>query len=47
MRLSLNIFGARTTRLLGVWVFCFFLAKGLLWLLIPAALVWWGASATP
>lgn len=27
----------------GVGAFTFFLIKGLLWLIVPAALIWWGA----
>jgi hypothetical protein len=30
-------------RRLGMWGFCFFLIKGLLWLIIPAVIAWkWG-----
>jgi hypothetical protein len=29
---------------LGVAGFIFFTIKGLLWLIIPAVLVWWGAN---
>jgi hypothetical protein len=28
---------------LGVFGFLFFLVKGLLWLLVPGFLVWWGS----
>lgn len=27
----------------GVGAFAFFLIKGLAWLIVPAALIWWGA----
>lgn len=30
-------------RRLGAAAFLFFLIKGLLWLLVPALLVWWGS----
>ena len=31
---------AATGRKLAVWAFLFFFVKGMLWLLVPAALVW-------
>lgn len=31
-------------RLAGLAVFGFFLAKGLLWLAVPAAAVWWSTG---
>jgi hypothetical protein len=30
-------------RRVGLAAFVFFLVKGLLWLLVPAAVVWWGS----
>jgi hypothetical protein len=32
---------------LGVAGFLFFLIKGMLWLIVPALLVWWGAIMHP
>ena len=29
---------------LGVLTFLFFLIKGLLWLIVPALLIWWGVE---
>lgn len=45
MRLSLNSPQHPWLRRFGMAAFFFFLAKGLLWLIVPAALVWWKASS--
>lgn len=37
--------GKRRLKQAGVLVFLFFLIKGLLWLIVPALLIYWGFDA--
>ncbi len=35
---------AKWAKRIGVWGIVFFTVKGLLWLIVPAVLVWWGTK---